>query len=208
MSNYKHGIRTSRQATAISIPVTSDGCIQCVVGTAPVNLAADPYDTVNKPFACLKKEDAVTALGYCNDFKNYTLCQSIYATFNIFAVAPLILINVLNPKKHVKASVSKTYTVEGGNIVIDEEGILLDQLNIANEGGTTTYKADLVYVASFSSDGTVTVSIVKTGAAKSEKSLKASFVQLDPSAVTYEDVIGSIDAVTKKKTGLELVNMF
>lgn len=55
MSNYKHGIRTSRQATAISIPVTSDGCIQCVVGTAPVNLAVDPYDTVNKPFACLKR---------------------------------------------------------------------------------------------------------------------------------------------------------
>ena len=66
---------------------------------------------------------------------------------------------------------------------------------------------DRDYVASFTSDGTVTVSIVKTGAAKSEKSLKASFVQLDPSAVTYEDVIGSIDAVTKKKTGLELVNM-
>lgn len=207
MSNYKHGIRTSRQATAISIPVTSDGCIQCVVGTAPVNLAADPYDTVNKPFACLKKEDAVTALGYCTDFENYTLCQSIYASFNIFAVAPLILINVLDPKKHVKASVSKTYTVEGGKIVIDEEGILLDQLNIANEGGTTAYKADEDYVASFTSDGTVTVSIVKTGAAKSEKSLKASFVQLDPSAVTYEDVIGSIDMATKKKTGLELVNM-
>lgn len=48
---------------------------------------------------------------------------------------------------------------------------------------------------------------MKTGAAKSEKSLKASFVQLDPSAVTYEDVIGSIDVATKKKTGLELVNM-
>ena len=168
MSNYKHGIRTGRQATAISIPVTSDGCIQCVVGTAPVNLAADPYDTVNKPFACLKKEDAVTALGYCSDFANYTLCQSVYATFNIFAVAPLILINVLDPKKHVKASVSKTYTVEGGKIVIDEEGILLDQLKIANEDGTTTYKVDEDYVASFTSDGTVTVSIVKTGAAKSE----------------------------------------
>ena len=45
MSNYKHGIRTSRQATQLSIPITSDGCLQCVIGTAPVNLAADPYDT-------------------------------------------------------------------------------------------------------------------------------------------------------------------
>ena len=50
MSNYKHGIRTSRRATQLAIPITSDGCLQCVIGTAPVNLAADPYDTVHKPF--------------------------------------------------------------------------------------------------------------------------------------------------------------
>lgn len=207
MSNYKHGIRTGRQATAISIPVTSDGCIQCVIGTAPVNLAADPYDTVNKPFACLTRDTAVSAVGYSTDFKNYTLCQSIYATFNVFAVAPLILINVLDPTKHVKAEVSKSYTVENGKIVIEETGILLDQLAIGAATGDTVYTVDEDYVASFNSDGTVTVSVVKTGAAAAATTLKASFVQLDPSAVTYEDVIGSIDVQTKKKTGLELVNM-
>lgn len=207
MSNYKHGIRTSRQATSVSIPVTSDGCIQCVIGTAPVNLAADPYDTVNKPFACLSKPDAVSAVGYSTDFKNYTLCQSIYAAFDVFAVAPLILINVLDPTTHVKASVSKTYTVENGKIVIPETGILLDQLSIGAAEGETVYDVDEDYVASFNSDGTVTVSIVKTGAAKDAASLKASFVQLDPSAVTYEDIIGAIDVQSKKKTGMELVNM-
>lgn len=207
MSIYKHGIRTSRRATAVSVPVTSDGCIQCVIGTAPVNLAENPYDTVNKPFACLTKAAATSAVGYSTDFKNYTLCQSIYATFNIFAVAPLILINVLDPKKHVKAEVSKTYTVENGKIVIDETGILLDQLEIGASTGDTVYTVDVDYVASFNSDGTVTVSVVKTGAAKDATKLKASFVQLDPAAVTYEDVIGAIDVQTKKKTGMELVNM-
>lgn len=207
MSNYKHGIRTSRQATAVSIPVTSDGCIQCVIGTAPVNMAADPYDTVNKPFACLTKAAAISAVGYSTDFKNYTLCQSIYAAFDVFAVAPLILINVLDPMKHVKAEVSKTYAVENGKIVIEETGILLDQLEIGASTGTTVYAVDSDYVATFNSDGTVTVSIVKTGAAKEETSLKASFVQLDPSAVTYEDIIGAVDVQTKKKTGMELVNL-
>jgi hypothetical protein len=125
MSNYKHGIRTSRQATALSIPVTSDGCIQCVIGTAPVNLAENPYDTVNKPFACLTKAAAISAVGYSTNFKDYTLCQSIYATFDIFAVAPLILINVLDPTKHVSAELSKEIDVESFKATIDDTGILL-----------------------------------------------------------------------------------
>ena len=107
MSNYKHGIRTSRRPTQLAVPITSDGCLQCVIGTAPVNLAADPYDTVNKPFVFHNKAAAIAGLGYCTDFKNYTLCQSMYATFDVFGVAPLIMINVLDPEKHVKAELSK-----------------------------------------------------------------------------------------------------
>ena len=108
MSNYKHGIRTSRRATQLSIPITSDGCLQCVIGTAPVNLAADPYDTVNKPFVFHNKTAAIAGLGFSEDFKNYTLCQSMYATFDVFGVAPVVMINVLDPEKHVKAELSKT----------------------------------------------------------------------------------------------------
>ena len=114
MSNYKHGIRTRRLATQLSVPITSDGCIQCVVGTAPVNLAEDPYDTVNKPFMFHSKAAAIAGLGYCTDFKNYTLCQSMYASFDVFAVAPIIMINVLDPTRHVKAELSKTYEVAAG----------------------------------------------------------------------------------------------
>ena len=134
MSNYKHGIRTRRLATQLSVPITSDGCIQCVVGTAPVNLAEDPYDTVNKPFMFHSKAAAIAGLGYCTDFKNYTLCQSMYASFDVFAVAPIIMINVLDPTRHVKAELSKTYEVAAGKINIKETGILLDQLQIGSPG--------------------------------------------------------------------------
>ena len=118
MSNYKHGIRTSRQATQLSIPITSDGCLQCVIGTAPVNLAADPYDTVNKPFVFHNKAAAIAGLGYSEDFKNYTLCQSMYATFDVFGVAPIVMINVLDPEKHVKAELSKTFSVTDRKSVV------------------------------------------------------------------------------------------
>lgn len=110
-SIYKHGIRSRRVPTQISIPIKSDGCIQCVVGTAPVNMAEDPYDTVYKPFVFHSKAAAVSGLGYCTDFADYTLCQSMYASFDVFGVAPVIMINVLDPKRHVKAQLSKEYTV-------------------------------------------------------------------------------------------------
>ncbi|SHO50070.1 phage tail sheath family protein [Anaerocolumna xylanovorans] len=205
MSNYKHGIRTSHQATALSVPITSDGCLQCVIGTAPVNMAEDPYNTVGKPFVVYNKPAAISAVGYSTDFEKYTLCQSIYATFDVFAVAPLILINVLDPTKHVKAELSKEYNVVGGKVTIDETGILLDQLSIASKDGGTTYVADTDYVTSFNSDGTVSVAISKTGTAKAATEIKATFVQIDPDAVTYEDVIGSYNLQTRIRTGMELI---
>lgn len=199
MSNYKHGIRTSRQATQLAAPVTSDGCLQCIIGTAPVNLAADPYDTVNKPFVAYKKADAISALGYSDDFENYTLCQSVYATFDVFGVAPIVLINVLDPKKHVSAELSKTFDVVGGTAKVTETGILMDKLSVSDETGGTSYKADEDYIASFNSDGTVSIAIVATGAAKSAKKVKVTYVQIDPSKVTYQDVIGSYDVSSKRK---------
>ena len=90
-SNYKHGIATRRVPTQLSIPIKADGCLQCVIGTAPVNMAEDPYDTVNKPFSFYNKSAAIAALGYSTDFENYTLCQSMYASFDVFGVAPVII---------------------------------------------------------------------------------------------------------------------
>lgn len=205
MSNYKHGIRTSRQSTSLQTPVSSDGCLQCVIGTAPVNLAADPYKAVNKPFVVYSKQAAVEALGYSADFEKYTLCQSVYATFEVFGVAPLILINVLDPTRHITAELSKDYDVVNYKATIAETGILLDQLKIASEDGSTTYVMDTDYIASFNADGTISVAITKTGAAKEAKKIKATYVRLDPSMVTYEDVIGAYNVQTKKKTGMELI---
>ena len=205
MSIYKHGIATSRRATQLSAPITSDGCIQCVIGTAPVNLAENPYETVNKPFLAQSKAAAIAAVGYCTDFKNYTLCQSIYASFDVFGVGPIVLINVLDPTKHVKASLSKEYDVTEGKFTIEDTGVLLDQLVVTTTDAETTYNEGTDYVASFNTDGTVTVAIIKGGTAAEEEKLKATYVCLNPSAVTYEDIIGAYDVATKKKTGMELI---
>ena len=168
-SNYKHGVESRRVPTQISVPVKADGCLQCVVGTAPVNLAENPYNAVNRPFSFYTKSAAVAALGYSTDFENYTLCQSMYASFDVFGVAPVVMINVLDPRKHVKAQLSKEYVVEAGKIRIEETGILLDKLSISSLGESeTVYRAEEDYMATFNTDGTVTVVVVNTGAAAGE----------------------------------------
>ena len=99
---YYHGIRVEEQATSIIAPITSTAGLQVVVGTAPVNLAKDPYSVTNTPLIAYSFAEAVSKLGYSDDFKKYTLCQSMDASFRVFNVAPIIFINVLDPKKHKK----------------------------------------------------------------------------------------------------------
>lgn len=206
MPEYRHGIRTNRKATKLPAPAMADGCIQCVVGTAPVNLTKNPYDTVNKPFLFRNKEEAIAGLGYSDDFEKYTLCQSMYACFDVFAVAPIIMINVLDPSKHLKAKLSKTYDVDDGKILIEETGVLLDQLQVGPAGeAEDIYTPDTDYMAAFNEDGTVTVAITSTGAAAAAEQVKVTFAQIDPSAVTYRDVIGSYDVEARKRTGTELI---
>ena len=205
MSNYKHGIRTSRADTSLIVPITTDGNIQCVIGTAPVNLAADPYNTVNQPFAAYKKEDAAKYVGYNTDFKNYTLCQSVYATFDVFGTGPIILINVLDPKKHVAAEASKEVSVIAGRAVVEKQGILLDQLKVTDESGETTYTVDEDYIASFDSDGNVVISVTAEGKAKAAETLKATFVKIDPTMVKESDIIGAYGVQTRKRSGMELI---
>ena len=44
---YNHGISTRETATPVSAAVGGDSGLQVVIGTAPVNMAADPAAAVN-----------------------------------------------------------------------------------------------------------------------------------------------------------------
>ena len=101
---YNHGVRVKEQATSLVAPVTGTAGLQVIIGTAPVNLAADPYKATNVPMIAYSFSEAVEQVGYSDDFKNYTLCQSMDACFRVLNVAPNIIINVHGPKKHKKAN--------------------------------------------------------------------------------------------------------
>ena len=203
MANYKHGIYTDRKSAELPTPQSSVMNGVAVIGTAPVNLAANP--AVNKIVPCYKKAEADAALGYSTDFENYTLMHSVYEQFNKFGAAPVVFINVLDPAKasHVEAvtNVSVTLTAKTGTLT--DKGILLDKLVLTNED--KTYKEGDDYVASFADDGSVIISATDDGDMTALASVKAAYSKLKPSGVTAADIIGGV-AVDGTRTGLELLD--
>lgn len=102
---YKHGVYTSEVETSLTAPIVGTAGLQVIVGTAPVNMLKDPAAAVNVPLLVNNYKEAVEAVGYNDDFEAYTLCECISAAFSVVGVAPMVLINVLDPAKH-KADIS------------------------------------------------------------------------------------------------------
>ena len=135
---YFHGVRVSEIPTRIITPVQTTAGLPVVFGTAPVHLAEDPEAYANKPVICYEYKEAVAALGYSADWDKYTLCEAMYTEFYLYAVKPIIFVNVLNPKKH-KKSVEVTLDVASDGTVTVEDPVLLKTLSVAP--GSVTYTA-------------------------------------------------------------------
>jgi len=200
---YNRGIRILENPTSLAAPVLCTSALQVVVGTAPVNLAEDPYHAVNVPKAAYSFAEASAAVGYSDNLKDYTLNQSIDASFRKFAVAPVILVNVLDPAKHKTDVPEAEYPVRNMQAAVEEEGLLLDRLSVRN--GEAELKADTDYIAGFDSRGYAVITLLESGSAAGAETLSISGEKIDPSKVAAEDIIGGYDAAAGKESGLELV---
>lgn len=200
---YNHGIRIEEQATSIVAPITGSAGLQVVIGTAPINIAKDPYSVTNVPLIAYSFSEAASQLGYSDDFKKFTLCQSMDASFRVFNVAPIIFINVLDPKKHKKDNTEASVNVVAKQAKLEEDGILLDTL-VVKDGATTLAKNE-DYITSFTDDGKVLVSLIEGSSHAGASTLTVKSTSIDPSAVKAKDIIGGYDAATDKESGLELI---
>ena len=202
---YLHGVYVTERATSLTVPRNADSAVQVVFGTAPVNMAADPYACTNVPIRANTFAEATAGVGYSDNFKDYTLCQAIDASFRVFAVAPVVLINVLDPAKHTKPVEESTVAVSNKKATVQTTGLLLDKLTVKNaDSEDAELTADTDYIAAFDDDGFVTITLLPTGSASETTSLKVSGTAIDPSQITAKDIVGGVDD-TGAETGIEAV---
>ena len=191
---FQHGVRVQEQATSILAPILGTAGLQVVFGTAPVNLADDPYSVTNTPVIAYSWSEAVGKLGYSADWTKYTLCQSMYASFQLIGVAPVVFVNVLDPNTHKKINAAATVAVEELTATVKVDGILKKTVAVAIPGSgddddtPLSYEDD--YLLSFDDDGYLVVTLTATGAGASATRLKVTSTSIDPTAVTANDIIG------------------
>ena len=199
---YQHGVRVLEQATGVVAPIEGTAGLQVVFGTAPVNLAADPYAVTNKPVIAYSWSEAVSQLGYSKDYAKYTLCESMYASFKLLGVAPVIFVNVLDPKVHKKDNEAATVKVENLQAVVEVTGILLDTVKVSVSGGDDL-TVDTDYILGFNDDGHLIITLLASGTGAAATDLSVQSTSIDPTAVDADDIIGA--SATGEEKGLEVL---
>ena len=205
---YTHGVYVQENPTSVVAPLTADSAVQVIIGTAPVNLLDDPASAYNKPLLANTFAEAVSKVGYSDSFDKFSLCQSIDASFRVFNVAPLVLINVLDPDTHKEAVEASEKTISNGQVLIAEEGILKSGFTVKDETGTTTYDITDDYTLEFDDDGYLLLKIVSGGQIETDEETKLTinYNRLDSSLVDADDIVGGYTVATGVYKGLENVS--
>lgn len=201
---YFHGVHTSEQATSVLAPVQVAAGLPVIIGTAPVHLAED--GAVNTPVICYSYQEAVSQLGYSKDWASYTLCEAIYSEFQLYAVSPVIFINVLDPAKHKTAVTDSTgHSVSKEKTVTLTDPVILSTLQVKPSAGGAAATAETDYVAAYDDDGNCVITILEDGTLGEAETVYCDYDKVDPSAVTSDDIIGGVGS-DGNTTGLELIN--
>lgn len=206
MAEYKHGIETTRDSN-VEPEVEKASIAQAVIGTAPINLLDDPAAAVNKVIIINKKEDIAEKIGRCADYDNYTLMQASLVSIEKFGVAPVVMINVLDPKneRHVTAVAATEVTLDKGCTKIEKPGILLDTVIVSDATDDSTGERGEDYEIAFDADGYVDVAMSKTGKFAAKDKVKIAYTKLKPEGVTEADIIGGTDE-NGVRTGADLLD--
>lgn len=203
---YKHGIYGREVATSL-VPMTQiNAGLPVVFGTAPVHLATDRAKA-NQPVLCYKYAEAVQALGYSVNWKDYTLCEFMYSQFSLFNMAPAVFVNVLDAAIHKETVSGQSYGLSEEKILKlpASEAVLLETLKISPEGNPEEYLTENVdYTAAYNSDGELVVTVLKQEVGAGSNII-LSYDKLNPSAVSYTDIIGGVDVSTGAYTGMEVI---
>lgn len=201
---YKHGSYVNSQTPTVEKPIDLISGLQVAIGTAPIHLAEDSNST-NQPVVAYTLEEAQAALGYSDDWDSYTLCEVMDTSFNLYGVAPVIFINVLNAEKHV-SNENETSSIVDGICTLEKSGVLTDSIKVKLEVLGEELTLDEDYAITVQSDGIVLITVLPDSIIpEDQETLYITYDVIDSALVTEEDIIGGLDVDTGVATGLELL---
>lgn len=204
MADFYHGVSTRQAETSVSTPVTADSGVAFVVGAFPAHTVGG---AANDPIMCQNYGEAVAALGYSDDWKNYPACSAIFSQFKLYSVAPVVFVNVLDPAKHKKSVEETNYPITDGKVLLPLEA-LKNTVKVKKNGGADggDYADGTDYEAFYEGENLI-VEVLEGGAIPANTGeLTITFDAVDPSAITEKEIIGGFDTNTKKYSGLELID--
>lgn len=193
MAQITHGASASKKRSDISTPVVAETGIHFAVGTAPVQMAGGK---ANEVVMARSYEEAVSKLGYSDNWGKYGLCEEIYSAFRLYRASPVFMVNVLDPQRHKKEIGAKTVKPEGNQVLLPLEAIA-DTVSVAGmEKGTG-------FDAFYNGDNCV---VEFLGEMPQTEEVEIQYSEVDPEKVTKEDIIGGYDVTAHIKKGMELID--
>lgn len=211
---FRHKISTSEVPTSLLSPIAGEAGLTVAFGTAPINMG--DIANVNEPVLAYTYEEAVKKLGFVPARKvggtdekpikifDYTLSEVIDSHFSKFNVAPLILVNVLDPATHKTTVTDEVVALASGVGAIANSGAVLSTVIVKNGEDVAVLNTD--YILTFTTDGLLQVNAIDGKALDGVASVTVTYDHLDPTKVLATDVVGGIDPNTNKRKGLELVD--
>ncbi len=186
-----HGAQAGKQTTSVSTPNVAASGIIFAVGTAPIQMVTG--GKINEVVMANNYTEAVKRLGYSDDWKKYSLCEVIYTEFQLYKMAPIFFVNVLDPAKH-KTKKTLKKEVEENQVKLPIEAILESVEVNGMEAGTDfeAFYDDKACIVEFLSDTTGEIEL--------------TYNEVDPTQIGKYDIIGGYSVTTHKTTGLELID--
>ena len=205
--NFFHGVRARQVRTSISTPVTAASGVTFVVGTAPVQMNGGKipeggnalvFSGVNVPIMGINNADAVTALGYSDDWDKYSLCEVMFSHYRLYTTAPVFFVNVLDPARHRRTMAADNFKVVDRRATLPLEAIA-ESVRVQNFVVGRDFEL-------FYDNNALMLEILEGGTIPpGTTELSVAFDAVDPSQVRKSDIIGGFNVATRQTTGLELI---
>lgn len=195
---FRHGLRTNEIDSGEKSYFSAKAPI-VVLGAAPINMG--DLNCINQPVLIQNISEATKYFGGVNKIEGFNISEVLYSAFQLFGVAPVICINVLDPKKHSAVETIRSIPVKNGVAKIEKIGIIPTEMQLKKDGTEETIEST-TYETSFDSKGNLEIYFEDSEITSIDGTVK----YLKPSLVTPEDIIGRVDIKTLKKEGLELID--